>query len=216
MNINKILSWCAAALLTATQLAAAQPGPAAAPTPEQVRAAISSQLPAPPAGFSWQLYKNAVFLKPAGWHEREAQPVTGAFPIATYATSPESFSENRQFEMGLTVQVISGTQRLRGIEAKKAVPLFLKPILDSHKKEEVLMLDLKSSGDYDRIVFRYRDAPPGLKPVIVHKFILANNVTDSMHIFTFESPEATWNENWAKYGTPVISQLQVVAQLPIN
>jgi hypothetical protein len=118
--------------------------------------------------------------------------------------------------MGLTVQVISGTQRLRGIEAKKAVPLFLKPILDSHKKEEVLLLDLKSSGDYDRTVFRYRDAPPGLKPVIVHKFILANNVTDSMHIFTFESPEASWNENWAKYGTPVISQLQVVPQLLIN
>ncbi|MFI5446323.1 hypothetical protein [Polaromonas sp. UC242_47] len=213
---QSMYAWCAVAILAAAKPAVAQTVPGAPPTPEQVRAAISSELPAPPTGFSWQLYKNTVFLKPAGWHEREGKPAPGTFPIATYATSPEPFSESQPFEMGLTVQVISATQRLRGIEAKKAVLLYLKPILDSHKREDFSIFDQKPSGDYERTVLRYRDAPPGLKPVIIHKFILANNVTDSMHIFTFESPETSWNENWEKYGTPVISRLQVIAQLPIN
>jgi hypothetical protein len=216
MKLNAIWPLLLAALLGTSSLTRAQSAPVAAPTPEQVQQAMKSQLPPPAAGFDWKLYKNAAFLKPAGWNEREAKPVAGSFPTSTYATSPESFSEAKPFEMGFTITIVSGTQRLRGLEAKKAVALFLKPILDTHKKEEVLMLDQRPNGDYERTVFRYRDAPPGLKPVIVHKFILANNVTDSLHIFTFESPESTWAENWEKYGTPILSRLQVVAQLPIN
>jgi len=34
--------------------------------------------------------------------------------------------------------------------------------------------------------------------------MIANNELDSVHIFTFESPEATWAENWRKYGTPIL------------
>ena len=216
MKLRVILPLLAAALLGTFNQAWAQSAPTAGATTEQVQQAMKSQLPAPPAGFDWKLYKNAAFLKPASWNEREAKPVAGTFPTSTYATSPESFSEATQFETGFTITIISGTQRLRGLEAKKAVSLFLKPILDTHKREEVLMLDRMTNGDYERTVLRYRDAPPGLKPVIVHKFVLANNVTDSMHIFTFESPESTWTENWEKYGTPILSRLQVVAQLPVN
>jgi hypothetical protein len=211
MAFRTLQSWCAAALLAASCLAAAQSP--AAPTPEQIRAAIRTELPAPPDGFSWQLYKNTVFLKPAGWHERELKTPANSF---IYATSPEDFSGSKQFEMGMSVNIFTGTQRLRGLEAKKAALMYIKIDLDTHRKEDVLILDQQPSGDFERTVFRYRDAPPGLKPVIIHKFILANNVTDSLHVFIFESPEATWAENWAKYGTPIFSRLQVVAQLPIQ
>lgn len=213
MKFRTIQSWCAAALLAASGMAAAQSPTGAAPTPEQIRAAINSQLPPLPAGFDWKLYKNAVFPKPAGWHERELKTPANSF---TYATSPEDFSGNKQFEMGMSVNIFTGTQRLRGLEAKKAALMYIKIDLDTHRKEDILILDQQPSGDYERTVFRYRDAPPGLKPVIIHKFILANNVTDSLHVFIFESPEATWAENWAKYGTPILSRLQVVAQLPIQ
>jgi hypothetical protein len=43
-------------------------------------------------------------------------------------------------------------------------------------------------------IVRYRDAPPGLKPVIIHKFLIANDAADSVHMFTFESPESSWEE----------------------
>ncbi len=213
MAFTTFQSWCAAALLAASGMAAAQAPAGVPPTPEQIRAAIHSQLPPPPAGFDWKLYKNAVFPKPAGWHERELKNPANAF---TYATSPEEFSGTKPFEMGLSVNIFTGTQRLRGLEAKKAALMYIKIDLDTHRKEDILILDQQPSGDYERTVFRYRDAPPGLKPVIIHKFILANNVTDSLHVFIFESPEATWAENWAKYGTPILSRLQVVAQLPIQ
>ncbi|MFN3570611.1 MAG: hypothetical protein ACK4VX_10080 [Polaromonas sp.] len=213
MNINTPGAWLIAAMLATGIPAAAQGTPGAAPTLEQLRAAISSQLPPLPAGFEWKLYKNAVFPKPAGWHERELKTPANSF---TYATSAEDFSGNKQFEMGMSVNIFTGTQRLRGLEAKKAALMYIKIDLDTHRKEDILLLDQQPSGDYERTVFRYRDAPPGLKPVIIHKFILANNVTDSLHVFIFESPEATWAENWAKYGTPILSRLQVVAQLPVQ
>jgi hypothetical protein len=42
------------------------------------------------------------------------------------------------------------------------------------------------------------------------------NVTDSIHIFTFESPTALWDENWKKYGTPIIGKLNVLPNIPPN
>jgi len=188
----------------------------AAPNTEQVQEAIKSHLPAAPEGFAWQLYKNAVFLKPAQWHERVTATKPGGIPVFVYAASPEEFSDIKQFEMGLTLQIISGSQHVRNIEARKMALLYLKPILDAHKKEEVLMLEQSTRGDFERTFFRYRDAPAGLKPIIVHKFILANNVTDSVHIFTFESPADTWEGNWAKYGTPILGKVNVIPTLSPN
>jgi hypothetical protein len=183
---------------------------------EAIRAAIKTQLPSPPAGFEWQLYKNAVFLKPVKWNEGEKNSSSGGIPITVYAASPEKFSESKQFEMGVTVQIISGSKRIRGIEANKMALLYLKPFLDAHKKEDVLILDQNKKGEFERTFFRYRDAPPGLKPIIVHKFILANNSADSVHVFTFESPADSWEDNWSKYGTPILSKLSVLPNVPAN
>jgi hypothetical protein len=207
-------------LVAAVALAAVQPALAQQPQPaagaDEVRAAIQSQLPSPPDGFEWQLYKNAVFPKPKQWKERTREAVSGGIPMNLYAASPEDFSDTRQFETGMTLQIISGSQRIRGIEARKMAILYLKPFLDSHKKEDILLLDQKTRGDFELTFLRYRDAPPGLKPVIVHKFVLANNASDSVHAFTFESPVELWDENWAKYGTPILSRINVLANLPSN
>ena len=207
---------CAMILFFTAHLSLAQDAPKSPPGTELIREATKSQLPAPPEGFIWQLYKNAVFLKPGQWKEREMAASTIGIPVTVYAASPEDFSATKQFEMGLTLQIISGSQRIRNIEAKKMALAYLKPFLDAHKKEEVLMLAQSTRGDFERTFFRYRDAPQGLKPIIVHKFILANNVTDSVHIFTFESPVDTWDENWTKYGTPILSKVNVLPNVPAN
>ena len=176
---------------------------------EQAQEAIRSQLPPPPEEFVWLVYKNAVLPRPAQWNGREKSMSSGGIPITVYAASPEDFSDAKQFETGMTIQIISGSQKVRGIEAKKMALLYLKPFLDAHKKEEVLMIEQSTKGDFERTIFRYLDAPPGLKPVIVHKFILANNVTDSVHVVTFESPADSWQDNWTKYGTPILSKVSV-------
>ena len=186
------------------------------PTAEQIRDAMKSQLPSPPEGFGWQLYKNAVFLKPVKWTEREATNKMLGLSYTVYATSGEKFSTTQQFEMGFTIEIMTGSQRVHGFEAKKMLFVYIKPIMDKHKKEDVLMFEQSTQVDFERTFFRYRDAPPGLKPIIVHKFIVANNVTDSLHIFTFESPEESWSENWVKYGTPILSKVTIVPNFSAN
>lgn len=203
-----------AALLSWLPFAYAQNTSTPIPTKSQVQEAMKSRLPAPPDGFKWQLYKNVVFLKPATWNEREmAQDIAG-IPLTTYAMSPQEFSRTKQFEIGATIELINGSQRIRGIPARKFVLAYLKPITDKHKKEDVLMFDQRTHGDFEQTFFRYRDAPPGLTPIIIHKFIVANNATDSLNVFTFESPVESWEDNWAKYGTPIISKLNILPNVP--
>ena len=109
--------------------------------------------------------------------------------------------------MGVTLKITGNPGKSIKLEAKKLAFAYLKPVLDSHKKEEILMLE-------QSIFFLYGDAPPGLKPIIVQWLMLANNVTDSVHQFIFESPADTWDENWAKYGPPILGKLNVVASMP--
>lgn len=204
------------AVTSALNSAQAQTQTQPAPSAEAIQQAIETQLPKPPDGFEWRLYKNAVFLKPKLWNERTKASMSGGIPVTVFASSPEDFSDTKQFEMGMTLQIISGSQKLRGIEAKKMVFIYLKPFIDAHKKEAVLVFEQGTRGDFERTFFRYKDAPAGLKPIIVHKFILANNVTDSVHVFTFESPTELWDENWAKFGTPILSKVNVLPNVPPN
>lgn len=215
-NIFAALSFFAAILLWPTSPAWAQAAPGSPPGADRIAEAIKSQLPAPPAGFVWRLYKNAVFLKPEQWKEQESSSQMAGIPVTVYAASPEDFSATKQFEMGVTLQIISGPGRIQHTEAKKMALAYLQPLFSTHKKEEILMLERSTRGDFERTFFRYRDAPAGLKPIIVHKFILANNVTDSVHIFSFESPAETWDDNWIKYGTPIFSKVNVMTNVPPN
>ncbi len=183
---------------------------------EDIREAIKTQLPAPPVGFVWQLYKNAVFLQAVNWNDAQRLSSTDGVPSTVYAASPERFSEQRPFEMGLTVQIINGSQKIRRIEAKDMGLLYLQPFVDAHTKENVLMLERSENADSERTVFRYRDALAGSNPVIVHKFILASNEADTVHVFTFQSPEDTWKENWKAYGKPFLGKVVVLPNVPAN
>lgn len=181
---------------------------------EDIREAIKNQLPAPPEGFVWHLYKNAVFLQAVNWIEAERLSSAGGVPMTVYAASPQAFSAQQPFEMGLTVQIISGAQKIRNMEAKDMAVLYLKPFVDAHTKENVLLLERSENADTERTVFRYRDTPPGGKPVIVHKFVMASNDADTVHVFTFESPEDTWKESWKAYGKPFLGKVVVLPSVP--
>ena len=46
--------------------------------------------------------------------------------------------------------------------------------------------------------------------MIVHKYVMANNVTDTVHVFTFETPEERWEADWAQFGQPIMSKVAVL------
>jgi hypothetical protein len=183
---------------------------------EEIHDAIKTQLPAPPQGFVWHLFKNAVFLQAVDWIEAERLSSVGGVPMTVYAASPGAFSAQQPFEMGITVQIISGAQKIRKVEAKDMAVLYLKPFVDGHTQSDVLLLERSENADTERTVFRYRDTPVGSKPVIVHKFVLASNDADTVHVFTFESPEDTWKENWKAYGKPFLGKVVVLPNVPAN
>lgn len=184
---------------------------------ENIQAAIraQAQLSAPPAGFAWKLYGDATFLKPVSWYERERIETGNPFPVATYSASPERFSETRQFEMGLSLQVIRDTQKLIGVDAKKMVDVYLNPHLNEPTKK-IIFLKQDTVSSFDLTFLRYKDAPPGQKPIIVHKYIMASSATDALHIFIFESPVKTWDKNWIRYGTPILSNLRVETVMSVD
>ena len=188
----------------------------ASPAPEisKSEALIRAELPPPPAGFSWEVFKNAALLRPDGWNERIAEPEGGDVPISVYAASPEEFTETKWFETGVTLQIYSGPQDRKKVPAKKLALIYLNPFLQAHKKEDFSKFETNTDGDTQTIIIRYRDAPPGLKPVIIHKFLIADDAADSLHVFTFESPESSWQENWERYGTPIIGKIVIVPNLP--
>lgn len=214
---NRISSLlCGTLLFFCGGLSQAQHAAQTPPNPEQIKESSTSKLTVPPAGFIWRLYKNVLFLKPDVWKEEQRPSLSKGISSTIYAASPEDFSESKMFEMGITVQIISGSQRLSNTPAKKVTLAALQHIIRNHKREEILMLDISTKGDVEHTILRYRDAPPGLKPIIVHKFFMTNEVTDSVHIFTFESPAESWEENWRKYGTPFLSRVNLLANVPAD
>lgn len=181
---------------------------------KQTQEAILSHLPPAPGEFEWRMFHEIVFLKPAAWHELEKSVVGPDIPVDIYAASPEGFSDAKQFEMGFTLQIMRNPKKVKGADAKKIALGYLAPFVLAHKREDVLLMDKKEEGGIERTLFRYVDAPPGLKPVIVHKFIVANSTTNTVHAFTFESPKDSWDENWTKYGTPIFGRLNFLAGTP--
>lgn len=175
---------------------------------------LLSKLPRPTNGFEWHSYKGVVFQSPNSWNENEKSIHTGNIPTSTYASSPEEFSESKMFEMGLTIQVIPEPNKTLSIPAKKMAQVFLKADVDSHSKEDILMFNQKNIGkNIETTVFRYQDSPPPLMPIIVHKYLIADEIEDTVYILTFESPVTTWEENWQRYGTPFLQKLTFVSRL---
>ncbi len=169
---------------------------------------VAKELPPSCPNFEWKFYHNAVFRAPIGWNEKETTNNINGFQSFLYATSPEKFSSEKYFEMGITVNVFSGGNDSKGLDAHKIAALYLAPTFKSHKKEEIIILETNDiNKDEKTITFRYSDHAEGQKPIIVHKFIIANKKSDSVYVFIFESPENNWEENWKKYGTPFLEKV---------
>lgn len=181
---------------------------------DKIQVAIADQLPAPPAGFGWRMHENVTFLKPVRWHEHvtathatASHKTTHPVPASTYATSPQPFSETQPFDMGLTIQIIRDARKTLGIEARHVARAYLKPFFDP--RHDVRLFEQRMHGDFDCLYLQFKDSQPGLIPIIVYKFIVADDAADRVHDFTFESPARTWDTHWAKYASSILSNLVI-------
>lgn len=200
------------ALLSGFAFAAAVPA-SAAPDAETI-ALVKSALPAAPGGFEWAIYRNCAVLKPNGWNEGSIPDDPASKVIGAYAFSPEEFSEQKQFEHGFTAQVIAGFKAANKVEPSKGALLLMKPIIDDRPKSDILLFKDNKYPDRISYVLRYRDAAAAKTPIIVHKYMIARDADDTLHIFTYESAEAKWEDNWKAFGEIVMGKIAVIPFLP--
>ena len=180
-------------------------------TNEEIKSML---LPPPTTGYEWVIYRNCAFLKPQGWNQHTLPDVPAQKIIGAISTSPETFSESKQFETGFTAQVVANFKANNGLPPSKGAILMLKQITDQRTEKDVLVFDTKpAQSGSTSFIMRYRDAPEGKTPLVIHKTLIANDAQDTLHIFTFESPEKNWDESW-KIGTPIIAKIAVIPFLP--
>jgi hypothetical protein len=213
----RALSLVAATVMIGTlhaQLRAENAAPPPAPDVHIPDAALRAQLPPPPDGFDWLLYKNCAVLRPDGWHQNTrpddpAKKLTGAF-----ALSPETFSEKKPFEHGFTVQIHHDVRARFGAPPSESVAGFLQPLAARLAKTDLLLYKENPTPIGATRILRYRDAPPGLTPLVIHRYYIADDTGDTLYAFTYESPEAQWEEHWKKFGTPLLGKVLILSARP--
>jgi hypothetical protein len=175
---------------------------------------VKAQLGTAPDGFSWDLYRNAISLKPVGWFVHDKVNNINGMISATHAMSPVDFSEKNQFETGFTVGIFTNLKKYAKPEPSKTASIMIGIDLKMHTKEDIKYLSQNQQGDVKAFWLRYRDAPPGKTPIIVHKYYLANDATDNLNYFIFESPEDKWEENWKNYGSVILKHVSFIPVYP--
>jgi len=189
-----------------------QPAAPQAPPVQAPPMVMQKRLARAPQGFLWRHYQAAVFVRPEAWSERTSLgPVARGGGTAFVYTATPASGDPRLADTVFTVEAIVGSRQLTGVDSPTVALLHLKPFVDAHTKEDVLLAERSTRGPFENTVFRYRDAPQGMKPMVVHKLVAASDRYDSVHVFTFESPEEHWKENWAAFGAPILRSAVVLA-----
>ena len=164
---------------------------------------FNTPLNSPPAGFSWQALPDikAAMLLPEGWYYR-AEGQKGA---ATYYLTQDEIGESGEFQTGVALHVV------RKVKAQTRRPApeyaeFLMLRTGFGKGQQQLERAASVDGPVHKRFVRYREAPSEAEARMVYQMALANAKTDTIYLFTFESPEKDWAEAW-KLGEVMAKEL---------
>ena len=155
------------------------------------------ELPPPPAGFTWQEVAElkAAFLRPNGWYfKREKNKETTAYFI-----TKENIENNGEFQTGLTINVF----RLKKDNAVEKGKSFIDQLATSKRGEKWA----KDVGPFKEFGCLTRDTDAS-GTTVVQTLMVANPKTNSLYLFIFESPEASWDSAW-KIGKQILDSLAI-------
>jgi hypothetical protein len=142
-------------------------------------------LPKPPPGFTWQEIPElkAAFLKPDGWFfKRESEKGTLAYFI-----TKEDLSKTGEFNTGMTVNVFH-------LKVDSAV---------DHGKDMIEQMGAKNHAKtWTQVAGPFKEfgcemnVTDASGTFVMHALTIANPKTNTLYLFMFESPSATWDEAW--------------------
>lgn len=169
------------------------------------RTADKAGLPPLQEGFHWESFPEVVVAVPCpdGWH-RAVSRGPGTF---TGSVSVEDFNTGGLFKTGFTVQLFVAVKQRSGHPASMLAIAMGQEICDTPHNQVLATDPLKEHGKARSCYVRYRNSPALGNKITVHKFFVAIDSSDLLYIFTFESPNESWDEAFAKYGTPMMEKI---------
>ncbi|MGE0332907.1 MAG: hypothetical protein AB7P37_19685 [Ramlibacter sp.] len=190
--------------------AAQQTGAGRAPV--SISGAVKAiELPAAPAGMAWWRIEeiDVAVPVPDGWKQHRKDGPS----FRTFAFSDQPLDRNGLFERGLTVTLLWLPQLPAGSEAQ-ATEIMLRGLAAQIQKSpdnKVLTGTLEEKSGKRVMVIRYRNAPSGIPPIIVHTMFIGDPRTGLVYQIIYEGPEATWEDNW-KIGEQILKRVYVAFQ----
>lgn len=169
-------------------------------------------LPDAPAGLEWKRLEaiNMAVLVPLGWKRHEKR---GPYQrVASFSDEP--LDRDGRFERGLTIRLFWHPQAAAGNEALAVDSLLgslASGITADERNNKVINATLESQHGKRVMIIRYRNAPEGQMPIIVHCMHIGDPRTGLVHQIILESPEPTWDDNW-KLGEQISRRIQLVAE----
>ena len=154
-----------------------------------------------PDGYSWFSPKDggAAVLKPDGWFTRfESKNGTDALFI-----SKEDIAASGEFQTGLSLIFVHGVQAKTGMTSSKYAVSFLSKALEGN--EELMAFGTPGKG-MTTIGLRLKNKK---LDKVIHYYLVANDVGDTLHIFMFESPAQDWDSAWT-LGEPMFRNLRLL------
>jgi hypothetical protein len=157
----------------------------------------ATDLPAPPAGFTWQEIPElkAAFLRPKSWFFKREE---GKDTLAYFITK-ESIENGGEFQTGLTVNVFRHKKDSAVETAKYYVDQ-----LAAKKHGEKRARDV---GPFKEFGCLTRDTDASGTSV-VQTLMVANPKTNTLYLFIFGSPETNWDSAW-KIGKQIMDSLVI-------
>lgn len=166
--------------------------------------AADTELPAPPAGYSWASFTEtkSAFLKPDGWFVKKA--LKG--DVWGYFITREDIDKSGAFTTGLTVNIMPGVPKKKGMSPTQCAKELVGVMAQS---KEVLKkpwsTDLGPFKGYG-VVLLNRDPQGG--DYVTHHLAIGNDTTGTLYIIVFEGPSASWEATW-KIGEPILKRFLI-------
>jgi hypothetical protein len=158
---------------------------------------LAIDLPKAPSGFTWQEVPElkAAFLKPTGWFfKQENNKGTLAYFI-----TQEGLSQNGEFATGLTVNVFHFKQD-SAVDHGRAV-------IDQMATQHHVKIQSRAVGPFQEFACELKDTDAS-GTIQMHALTVANPKTNTLYLFIFESPVATWDSAW-KLGQQMMDTLAI-------
>ncbi len=137
----------------------------------------------------------AAFLKPDGWFfKQESSKGTLAYFI-----TQEDLVKNGEFATGLTINVFH-LKRDSSVQRGKAM-------IDQMAAQHHVKTWSRTAGPFQEFGCEIKDTDAS-GTIVMHALAVANPKTNTLYLFIFESPVASWDTAW-KLGQQIMDTLAI-------